>query len=127
MLSTMRTLHRTRRLGSMAAGLLLAAAPTGVAAAHSAAATPGGCGTVTTAAGFPAVTQVVRGQVSCATVTRVFTVYYADLAAGRAPGNGGGGPVAVDGWICTSAPAMAAPLSTCDRGGSEITARAITH
>jgi hypothetical protein len=121
----MRTLHRTHPAGLLIVGLLL----TGCGTAHAQQVSGPGlrCGTVTTAAGFPAVEQVVRGHVSCATATRVLTAYYAALAAGRAPGNGGGGPVQVEGWTCTSAPAMAAPLSTCDRGDSEITARAITH
>lgn len=82
------------------------------------------CGDIRTAAGYPATERIVRGQVSCADVTHVFTDYYAALGAGRAPGNGGGGPVRVDGWVCESTPATASdPTTTCDRGADEITAQ----
>jgi hypothetical protein len=103
---------------------------TSAVAAHQtdAAAGPGAeCGTVTTAAGLPATARIVRGTLACATVTRVFTDYYTALARGQAPGNGGGGPVPVDGWTCQSAPAQAAPVSTCDNNGSEITARVLVN
>jgi hypothetical protein len=46
------------------------------------------------------------------------------VAAGRAPGNGGGGPVTVIGWKCQgfATPVMlqTGDVSKCQRSGSEI-------
>jgi hypothetical protein len=58
------------------------------------------CGTTRTGAGVPVRIKVEKGTVDCATVLSVERDYAAMIADGRVPGNGGGAPVAVDGWTC---------------------------
>ena len=48
--------------------------------------------------------MVARGTVDCATALRVEAGYAAAIKAGDLQGNGGGAPVAVDGWTCESYP-----------------------
>lgn len=57
------------------------------------------CGTVRTAAGVP-VDVEVSGQASCAEAMAVERDYTRALASGRVPGNGGGAPVHIHGWVC---------------------------
>ena len=49
--------------------------------------------------------------------------YTRKLTAGEAPGNGGGGPVPVDGWTCQGYPTpqvlQTGRASECHRGGIE--------
>jgi hypothetical protein len=58
------------------------------------------CGTGKSAANVPVEIEVDRGQVSCETAMQVEADYARAIAAGLAPGNGGGGPVQVSGWTC---------------------------
>ncbi|HTZ26852.1 MAG TPA: hypothetical protein VMC83_22860, partial [Streptosporangiaceae bacterium] len=58
------------------------------------------CGTTRTGAGVPVRIKVETGTVDCATVLSVERDYAAMIAGGRVQGNGGGAPVAVDGWTC---------------------------
>ena len=58
------------------------------------------CGTTRTGAGVPVRIKVGKGTVDCATVQSVERDYAAMIADGRVQGNGGGAPVAVDGWTC---------------------------
>ncbi|APU21072.1 metal-dependent hydrolase [Actinoalloteichus sp. GBA129-24] len=69
---------------------------------------------VMTAADFPADVFVRGGEVPCFEATRIMQDYYLRLAAGAAPGMGGGGPVEVGTWMCSSGPATA-PGTTCVR------------
>jgi hypothetical protein len=97
------------RVGLAAAAVLLA---TGCASSASAAGNgqPGSggpasavvtsCGTTRTAANVPVHVQVEHGQISCSTAMSVERAYARAIAAGRAPGNGGGGPVNIKGWTC---------------------------
>jgi hypothetical protein len=78
------------------------------------------CGTVDTAAHVPVTVEVPPGTVDCATALRVQTGYTRKVAAGEAPGNGGGGPVPVDGWTCEGYPTpqvlRTGRASVCRRG-----------
>jgi hypothetical protein len=84
------------------------------------------CGTTRTAANVPVRIHVQRGPVSCTTAMAVERDYASAIAAGREPGNGGGGPVQVHGWTCQG---FATPVvlrtgyaSKCVQGGAEILA-----
>jgi hypothetical protein len=113
---------------ALAAGLLALAAGCG-----SPGATTGGipgmatpCGMTRTAANVPVSIQVARGQVSCATAMTVERDYARYIAAGKAPGNGGGGPVRILGWTCQGFPTpvvlKTGQASKCVQGGVEILA-----
>jgi hypothetical protein len=58
------------------------------------------CGASRTAANVPVQIEVYRGQVSCSAALQVEASYARAIVSGQAPGNGGGGPVTVDGWTC---------------------------
>jgi hypothetical protein len=115
---------------ALAAGLLALAA--GCGSPGSPTATTGGAGTATpcgmtrTAANVPVNIQVARGQVSCATAMTVERDYARYIAAGKAPGNGGGGPVRILGWTCQGFPTpvvlKTGQASKCVQGGVEILA-----
>jgi hypothetical protein len=92
-----------------------------VAAAH-----PVTCGTTRTAANVPVHIQIKRGHVSCATALTVERDYASAILHGKAPGNGGGGPVNVKGWTCEgfSTPQVlrTGQASKCVEGNTEILA-----
>jgi hypothetical protein len=58
------------------------------------------CGTTHTAANVPVVIKVAKGTVDCSTAMQVENQYAAKIRNGQVPGNGGGAPVAVNGWTC---------------------------
>jgi hypothetical protein len=60
------------------------------------------CGSTTTAAGVPVKIDVSKGTVDCAAVLRVEAAYATAIRKGELRGNGGGAPVAVNGWTCES-------------------------
>jgi hypothetical protein len=62
------------------------------------------CGTTRTSADVPVIIKVTEGTVDCGMAMRVENEYAAKVRAGRVPGNGGGAPVAVSGWICQGYP-----------------------
>ena len=84
------------------------------------------CGTTKTAANVPTTIEVARGQVSCSDAMTVEHHYSKQVAAGKAPGNGGGGPLTVDGWKCQGFPTpqvlKTGWASKCVRGDTEILA-----
>jgi hypothetical protein len=84
------------------------------------------CGTGKTAAGVPVLVEVGRGQVGCRTAMTIERAYAAALASGKAPGNGGGGPVSIKGWVCegfdTPQILRTGDASKCSQGPSEILA-----
>ena len=80
----------------------LALAACGRRAAKAARATD--CGTSHTAAKVPIEVAVEQGQVSCTTALAIESDYAKAIVAGKAPGNGGGGPVTVNGWTCQGFP-----------------------
>ncbi len=97
-----------RVLGVMAGGALLAGAAGGLAgcSSGSAAGVQAGatCGTTRTAADVPVVIKVTKGTVNCSQALRVENEYAAKIKSGQVPGNGGGAPVGVYGWICQGFP-----------------------
>lgn len=84
------------------------------------------CGTTRTAANVPIHIEVTSGQVSCSTAMSIEHKYAQDIRSGLAPGNGGGGPIKVQGWTCQG---YATPIvlrtgkaSKCVKDGTEILA-----
>jgi hypothetical protein len=84
------------------------------------------CGQAKTAANVPIHIEIVEGQFSCQTALSVEQKYDAAVRSGHAPGNGGGGPIKVDGWTCQgfSTPVVlhTGKASKCVKGGDEILA-----
>jgi hypothetical protein len=84
------------------------------------------CGTSHTAADVPVTVQVNSGQVSCSTALTIENDYAKAIDEGKAPGNGGGGPVPVDGWTCQGFPTpevlKTGNASKCVKGRTEILA-----
>jgi hypothetical protein len=96
------------------------------AAAKPTTATIQDCGTGRTAANVPVEIEVYRGQVTCSAALQVEASYAKAIVDGKAPGNGGGGPVNVEGWTCQG---LATPqllktgeTSKCAKDGHEIVA-----
>ena len=84
------------------------------------------CGTGKTAADVPVLVEVGQGPVGCPTAMKIERDYASALASGRAPGNGGGGPVTIKGWVCqgfnTPQILRTGATSKCSKGPSEILA-----
>jgi hypothetical protein len=133
-----RSVRRSRvcanRAGLAAAAVLLAAgcsaatssAGNGQPTSSPASADVKSCGTTRTAANVPVQVQVAHGQASCATAMSVEHAYAKAIMDGRAPGNGGGGPVNINGWTCrgfdTPQVLKTGQASKCVRNGVEILA-----
>jgi hypothetical protein len=85
-----------------------------------------GCGTTRTAAGVPVEIDVMHGQVACPAALAVERDYARALASGQVPGNGGGAPVKVRGWVCKgfATPQVLATgrTSACTKGAAQILA-----
>jgi hypothetical protein len=84
------------------------------------------CGTTKTAANVPVRIEVQHGPETCKAAMSVERHYASAILAGRAPGNGGGGPLNVGGWTCQG---FATPVvlrtgnaSKCVKGADEILA-----
>ena len=84
------------------------------------------CGTGRSAANVPIAIEIDRGYVPCATAMTVEKNYAQAIDEGKAPGNGGGGPVPVNGWICEGFPTpfvlKTGEASECTKGHAEILA-----
>jgi hypothetical protein len=84
------------------------------------------CGTSHTAVGVPVAVQIKSGSVSCSTAMTVEKAYAQAIDEGKAPGNGGGGPVTVSGWVCEGFPTpevlKTGDASKCTKDGAEILA-----
>jgi hypothetical protein len=84
------------------------------------------CGTSRTAVNVPVIMEVEKGAVGCSVAMRIQSEYTTLVRAGRVPGNGGGAPVQVDGWICqgedTTTTVQTGEASECSRDGTEIVA-----
>lgn len=124
-------MHPRTRLAALAAGIAATAAlaagcgqaggpPAKAAAARKAVM----CGSAKTPANVPVKVEIVRGSVACPAALAVEHAYTAAVAAGRAPGNGGGGPVQISGWQCEgfATPVMlkTGDVSKCLKDGTEI-------
>jgi hypothetical protein len=112
------------RLGALIIAAALALAGCGSPAKAKSASSVQNCGTSRTAANVPVQVEVYRGQVSCSVAMTVEQSYAAAIVAGRAPGNGGGGPVTVNGWKCQGFPTPEllknGDASKCAKDGAEI-------
>ncbi len=112
--------------GCGAGGPAKRAASTSIAQSPVPAATGHRCGTGKTAADVPILVEVGQGPVGCATAMKIERDYASALASGRAPGNGGGGPVSIEGWVCqgfnTPQILRTGDTSKCSKGPSEILA-----
>jgi hypothetical protein len=95
-------------------------------AATSAGAAGTNCGRATTAAGAAVTIRVVKGPADCAAALRAEAGYAAAIRKGDLQGNGGGAPVAVDGWTCESYPTPQAlrtgDVSACQTASAEVVA-----
>ncbi|MBV9451960.1 MAG: hypothetical protein JO345_39355 [Streptosporangiaceae bacterium] len=84
------------------------------------------CGTTRTAADVPVMIKVAKGNVDCQTAMTVENRYTTMIRSGQVKGNGGGSPVAVDGWTCQGYPTpellRTGDTSQCRSGGEEILA-----
>ncbi len=82
------------------------------------------CGSSRTAANVPVEVEIYRGTVACSMALTIEKSYAQAIVAGKAPGNGGGGPVTVSGWICQgfSTPQLlkTGDASKCAKKGTEI-------
>jgi hypothetical protein len=85
-----------------------------------------GCGITRTAAGVPVEIEIEHGPVPCPAALAVERDYARALASGKVPGNGGGAPVKVRGWVCKgfATPEVLATgrTSTCRKGAAQILA-----
>jgi len=85
-----------------------------------------GCGTARTSAGVPVEIEVEHGPVPCRAALAVERAYARALASGKVPGNGGGAPVKIRGWVCRgfTTPEVLATghASTCRKGVAQILA-----
>jgi len=104
-----------------------AGAGTQAAAAPAVASTPlTGCGTTRTSAGVPVEIEIEHGRVACRAALAVERAYARGLASGKVPGNGGGAPVTIQGWVCRgfATPEVLATghASTCRKGAAQILA-----
>ena len=114
--------------GAAVPALALALVGCGAAGSGTSAPSPAArpCGSGRTAANVRVLIEVSRGAVTCSTAQQVEQAYATALAAGQAPGNGGGGPVSVSGWICigfdTPQVLRTGQTSKCTEDSSEILA-----
>lgn len=117
-------MHRAAQLFAACMATTLAA---GCGSAHAAptsgAGGGGSCGRTYTAGHVPVILTVTRGAVPCAQAQQVESTYNHYVATGQAPGNGGGGPVHVSGWLCEGFPTptvlRTGQVSKCSKGGDE--------
>jgi hypothetical protein len=121
-----RLLRAPIRLAALVAVITLAAGCSHPAAKTTATHTATLCGTTRTVAGVPVKVEVARGKIACPAAVTVERDYTKAIAAGRAPGNGGGGPVKISGWMCRGFPTpkvlQTGWASQCVRGATEILA-----
>lgn len=98
--------------------------PTGGGASPESTATR--CGTSHTAAGVPVEVEIQSGTLACQTAIEIETQYSRELASGKVPGNGGGAPVKIRGWVCqgfnTPHVLSTGEASACRKDSTEILA-----
>jgi hypothetical protein len=123
--TAMRARRRLTAIGAVAAlavGSTLAGCSSGGSGTTSAAS----CGSMRTAVNVPVVIQVAKGAVNCAAALRVEQSYAAMIKKGDVRGNGGGAPVAVDGWTCqgytTTQALQTGNTSECHTAKAEVVA-----
>jgi hypothetical protein len=88
------------------------------------------CG-VDTAGDAPAYLKVTKGSASCAEAVSVYRAFFAAIAEGKAPGQGSGGGLAVQGWSCVIYPPDKIQQNgrgaDCTKGGTTVTALQNSH
>ena len=101
-------------------------APAGPGTPSTASAPMTHCGITRTAAGVPVEIEVEQGSVACTAALAVERDYARALASGKVPGNGGGAPATVRGWVCRgfTTPQVLATgrTSICQKGSVHILA-----
>jgi hypothetical protein len=106
--------------------IMMALGAAGCAATAASGSAGTSCGVTRTAVNVPVTVQVVKGTVSCAEVLRVEQGYAARVRQGDLKGNGGGSPVAVDGWTCQGYPTpevlRTGDASECHKASAEVVA-----
>jgi hypothetical protein len=106
--------------------LALATGCGGASSAKPPAAKVTSCGQSKTAANVPVHIEIVKGQFTCQTALAIEHKYASAIRSGHAPGNGGGGPVKINGWTCQgfSTPVVlhTGKASKCIKGADEILA-----
>lgn len=84
------------------------------------------CGHTRTAVNVPVVIMVTKGPADCAAALRAEAGYSDAIKAGDLQGNGGGAPMAVDGWTCESYPTQevlrTGDASECHTANAEVVA-----
>ena len=84
------------------------------------------CGITQTAAGVVVQIEIMHGPVACVDALAVERDYARALASGKVPGNGGGAPANVRGWVCRGFPTpqvlATGQTSSCRKGGALILA-----
>jgi len=84
------------------------------------------CGTTESAANVQVSIEVVHGKVGCSDALTIERAYATAIRQGKAPGNGGGGPINITGWTCQgfNAPQVVqtGDASKCTKAGAEILA-----
>jgi hypothetical protein len=107
---------------ALAVGPMLA----GCSSGRSGAASEASCGNMRTAVNVPVVIRVAKGTVNCAAALRVERGYAAMIKKGDIRGNGGGAPMAVDGWTCqgytTTQALQTGNTSECHTAKAEVVA-----
>ncbi len=82
------------------------------------------CGPARTAANVPVHVEIAKGSIGCSAAMAIERKYATAIRSGKAPGNGGGGPVKVNGWTCQgySTPVVlhTGKASKCVQGSNEI-------
>jgi hypothetical protein len=84
------------------------------------------CGKVDAAGGASAYLRITRGSATCPEAVSVYTAFFAEIAAGKAPGQGSGGRLAVRGWSCVIHPPDTIQRdgrgADCTKGDTTVTA-----
>ncbi|WP_433188313.1 hypothetical protein [Actinoallomurus sp. CA-150999] len=84
------------------------------------------CGKVDAAGGAPAYLKVTKGSASCAEAVSVYKAFFAEIAEGKAPGQGSGGELSVQGWSCVIYPPDQIQQNgrgaDCTKSGATVTA-----
>ena len=126
-----RSIRAGASLGAAASGLVVLAVLLALTAGCGKApakptATVTSCGTTRSAANVPIHIEVTSGSVSCAFALSIEHKYANAIRSGLAPGNGGGGPIKINGWTCqgyaTPVVLHTGKASRCVKDGTEILA-----
>jgi hypothetical protein len=129
-LGGMRHVRTGRQIGAVLAGAgifgLGISGLAGCASGTSPGASGTSCGAARTAVNVPVTITVAKGPVDCGTALRVERGYAKAIKDGDLRGNGGGAPVAVNGWTCQTYPTSmvlrTGDASECHTASAEVVA-----